>query len=294
MRRFLAVILLTLSSPTAFAEGLEGRIWDVSAHSFISREEAARRMTAADFLLLGERHDNAEHHRLQAWAIEQITAAGRRPAAAFEMIGPEQQAVLVQPATDADALAAALDWPHSGWPDFALYRPVFQAVLKAGLPILPANVAKDELRAIAHGESIPPNRILFLRLDKPLPGPLADGLAQDVRDAHCGQIPEAAIPGMIAAQRARDAAMAHAMADNTLGSAVLIAGAGHIRKDRGVPRILESITQDRRILSVGFVEVDAAKADAAAYDAPYDLAWFTSAAPPIDGCAEMAKRKKGK
>jgi len=76
------------------------------------------------------------------------------------------------------------------------------------------------------------------------------------------------------------------------GSAILIAGAGHSRTDRGVPPILESITQDKTILSLAFIEADPAKKDPAAYDAPYDLVWFTSAVPPIDACVEMKKRKK--
>jgi len=291
MRRFLATLALTLICQPAFAESLEGRIWDVKAHSFISRDEAAHRMIAADYLLLGEKHDNPEHHRLQGWAISQVAASGRHPALAVEMIGPEKQTALEPLPADADAFAAALDWSHSGWPDFQTYRPVFQAALEAHLPIRAANVAKDELMVLAKGESLSPLRMLFFRLDKPLPGGLADSLADEIREAHCRQLPEEAIPGMVRAQRARDAAMAHAMVDSG-GSAILIAGAGHSRTDRGVPRILESITQDKQILSLAFMEADPAKPDPAAYDAPYDLVWFTSAVPPVDACAEMKKRKK--
>jgi uncharacterized iron-regulated protein len=291
MRRLLAVLALTLLCQPAFAESLEGRIWDVKAHSFISRDEAAHRMIAADYLLLGEKHDNPEHHRLQAWAISQVAASGRHPAIAVEMIGPEKQAALEPLPVDADALAVALDWSHSGWPAFQTYRPIFQAALDAHLAIRPANVAKDELMTLAKGESLPPQRMLFFRLDKPLPGDQTDSLADEIREAHCHQLPEDAIPGMVHAQRARDAAMAHAMVDGG-GSAILIAGAGHSRTDRGVPPILESITQDKTILSLAFIEADPAKKDPAAYDAPYDLVWFTSAVPPIDACVEMKKRKK--
>lgn len=291
MRSVLAAVTLLLTTLPALAGELEGRIWDVQAQAFISPDEAARRMLAADYLLLGEKHDNPEHHRLQAQILGQIAAAGRRPAVAVEMLPPEKQSALTPPPADADALAKAVDWAHSGWPEFRFYRPIFQTALAAGLPLRAANVARDELRSLAKGEALAPQRMLFFRLDKPMPGGQADELAAEIREAHCGQLPEAAIPGMIKAQRARDAAMAHAMSDGGTRSAVLIAGAGHTRKDRGVPRILEDIGGGGRILSLAFIEAETGKDRPAAYDIPYDLVWFTSAAPPIDGCAEMAKRK---
>ena len=45
---------------------------------------------ARDFVLLGEKHDNPDHHRLQAWMIDALVARGRRPAIAMEMLDAEQ------------------------------------------------------------------------------------------------------------------------------------------------------------------------------------------------------------
>lgn len=293
VRPFLIALALSLLPPAAGAGGLQGRIWDVKAGGFISRDEAAHRMIAADILLLGEKHDNPEHHRLQAWAVAQLTAAGKRPLVAFEMIPPEKQAAIESLPADADAdgLAAALDWSRSGWPDFRYYRPVFQAALAAHLPIRAANVDRRELRGLAMGEEMPAERLAFFGLDHALPPPLEESLSREIREVHCGLLPESALPGMVKAQRARDAVMAHALIDGNDGAAVLIAGAGHVRVDRGVPYLLRSMAPGKRVLSLAFLETDPAKGDPAAYDAPYDLLWFTSAVPPIDGCAAMRRRK---
>lgn len=295
MRLFTALLLLLLpAAATAQAEdSLEDRIWLPASHSFISQDDLARRMAAADFVLLGERHDNPRHHQLQDWALRQIIAAGRKPLVAFEMITPDQQAALAAPG-DTDALALALDWPHSGWPDFIFYRPLFADALAAGLEIRPANLPKAELRALAKGDGVAPDRLLFYRLDKPMNGRYAEDLQQEIRDAHCGQLPESAVPNMVSVQRARDAAMAHALADASPGGGVLIAGAGHTRSDRGAPVALAGLAPQRTVLSVGFTEIAPGQTDPASYDAPYDAVWFTSAVPAIDGCAEMKKAMKKK
>ena len=41
---------------------LVGQIWDSSLDTFISVEEVASRSLAATYLILGEKHDNPDHH----------------------------------------------------------------------------------------------------------------------------------------------------------------------------------------------------------------------------------------
>src|SRR5262245_26202422 len=65
---------------------LAGRVWDPPAARFVTPTTLVSRLTVARFVLLGEKHDNADHHRLQAWALQQLFASGRRPAVALEML----------------------------------------------------------------------------------------------------------------------------------------------------------------------------------------------------------------
>src|SRR4029453_7991175 len=48
---------------------LSGRIWDVSSARFIDRQSLITRLARADFLLLGERHENPHHPLLQAKVV---------------------------------------------------------------------------------------------------------------------------------------------------------------------------------------------------------------------------------
>lgn len=99
------------------------------------------------------------------------------------------------------------------------------------------------------------------------------------------------VPRMSDVQRARDATMADVLLAHSGRGAVLIAGAGHTRKDVGVPIYLASRMADKRVVSVGFVEVEPGKTGATDYargpeeGLPYDYVWFTSPAAREDPCA---------
>ena len=116
------------------------------------------------------------------------------------------------------------------------------------------------------------------------PDAVKRALERDIIDGHCGAAPEAnRLAGMVAAQRARDAHMAFVLRSPS----VLIAGAGHARRDRGVPLYLG----DSDVLSIAFIEVEPGKASPEAYAerASFDYVWFTPRAARADPCAGLAK-----
>jgi uncharacterized iron-regulated protein len=300
------LLLFALPVPLAAADQpLIGRIWLPATGDYIDADELARRLAASDMVLLGEKHDNPEHHRLQDWALGRLLTAGRRPVVAAEMISPDQEPALrlflAEHGRNPEGLGEALGWAESGWPDWAYYRPFFDRAVTAGLPLRPANLPRDTLRALARSQPVPPETRVLYRLDQPLPAPTLDAMADEIREAHCGQLPESALPGMVAVQRARDAAMAHAMADDAPDGAVLIAGSGHTRSDRGVPTLLAALAPGRSVISLGFVETTEDQPDPAAYGAefgadkpPFDAVWFTTRTEREDGCAAMTKAMQRK
>src|SRR6185295_6220326 len=75
---------------------LVGRVWDVKANAFVGPGLLLPRLAAPSFVLLGERHDNPDHHRLQGRVVAAMVQAGRRPALVLEMLELAQQ-----PAIDA-------------------------------------------------------------------------------------------------------------------------------------------------------------------------------------------------
>lgn len=234
---------------------------------------------APQVLVLGEIHDNPAHHRTQAAAV----AALRPRALVFEMFGPED-AARVTPAimTDPAALALALAWEVSGWPDFADYAPIFAAA--PGARVYGAALPRDQVRRAMRepaAQVFGPEAGLY-GLDRAYPAQLQARLEAEVQESHCGALPPALLPGMVAAQRLRDAAFADTVLralDETGGPVALITGSGHARVDLGVPALLRAARPGVRLLSLGQTEPPAAA------DQPYDL-WVVAPAPPrADPCA---------
>lgn len=287
-----ALALLLGACASAPPSPLEGRIWDARALTFVSEDALVARLAAARYRLLGEVHDHPRHHQLRARLIGRL--AGDRPRIFFEQFDRENDDALREArraGADADGLARAGKM-DAGW-RWPLHRPLLQAALDAGLEIRAANLSRSEARRIASGGVVPGAPELEAPLARA--GWTASDEAQlrgEIVEAHCGVLPESAATPMALSQRARDAAMALALGGAT-GPAILIAGNGHVRRDRGVPRYLPS---PREALSVGFVEAagDAADPRAAAGPAEnpfYDYVWFTAPQSRPDPCEEFRKRK---
>src|SRR5262245_880959 len=252
------------------------------------------RLAAARFVLLGEKHDNIDHHRLQAWLLRELLAAGRRPAVAFEMLSVDDDALITRQRAstplDAMALAQAVDWARSGWPDFRFYEPIVRAALEAGLPLVGANLSRSATQTVRRGglAGLDPGVRARLGLDRPLPPEASIALFTEIRRGHCDAIPEETVERMVDVQRARDAQMAESLVRiATRDGAVLIAGAGHARSDRGVPWALAAHAPTPSVLAVAFVEVRKDVLDPAGHGrdaAAYDAVWFTPRVDDRDPC----------
>ena len=261
----------------------------------------------ANILMLGEVHDNQEHHVLQARLVKSPKIIG--PAAVvFEQIRADQQGALDK-FVDFNAharrlgttgdLLEFLDWKNSPWAKTADYRPLFEAVVSARLPIYPGDPPREVIRKAAKegsGAALSAGDRARLWLDKPL-GPAQDAASlADIEASHCGMIPKSAQPNMAAAQRYRDAHMADALirAANSHGSAILIAGNGHVRTDRGVPWYIRQRAPERKVVSVMLVEVEAGQNDPETYvprdpdgKPATDFIIFTPKAERTDPCLSM-------
>ena len=278
---------------------LAGRIHQTAGERFVDQDVLVADLAAADFVLLGERHDNRDHHRLQALLIRELQAASPRPrVVAFEMIAGDRQLAAVEHLKarpgDAAGLGAAVGWSALGWPDWALYQPIAEAALAAGAQIVAADLSQAQKRAVFRDGPGVLQTAMVRRtgLDRRLPEPLAAGLAQELRDAHCGEVPDAVVEGMFRVQRARDAMMADRLA--TVGGragGVLIAGNGHVRNDRGVPWYLTRIRPGARIVSVGLLEVFEGMR-AVPDDLPFDYVWFTPRAGAGDPCSDPERLRE--
>lgn len=270
----LAAILLAgcVHAPPA-THPLDGRIWDVRAAGFVSAEDVFARASRASHVILGETHDNPEHHRLQRQVLEKLP--GSRSLAMEQFDSEHQAAIDAAFARNADveAIADAGRFDRKGW-NWPLYRPLVELAVQRRWPIIAANLSRNEARRIVREPSLS---------NLPAAPEISKALENDIADNHCGQRPEPKLlAGMVEAQRARDARMASLLKSPS----VLITGNGHARRDRGVPIYLPGAD----ILSIGFTEIDAGKKSPQDYlggfysPASFDYVWFTSRAPREDPC----------
>lgn len=219
----------------------------------------------AAILVLGEVHDNPAHHARQAEIVAEVAPA----ALVFEMLAPPQAAAAAGvDLTDAAVLAEALDWAASGWPEFALYAPIFAAAPDAA--VVGAAVPRDVLTAVAVGQAGLEGYDLPAVTDAELQRRIVE---QD--EAHCGAIPPEMLPGMVDAQRLRDwwfADVALSALETWGPPVVVITGTGHARRDVGVPAMIAHRAPDVAVWSLGLVE------GGVPASAPFDA---VEAAPPV-------------
>lgn len=275
---------------------LAGKIWAVKQQRWISEADLNAELARKRFILLGETHDNPDHHRLQLAVLKALPSEGASPrVVAMEQFDIENQAAIdaamMLPNPTADAIADAGKLNRKGW-DWDQYRPIVDFAILQKLRLRAANLSRADGRQI------------FSQGLKASPVKFADGfftntwntarnraLQEELLEGHCGQLPDSMASGMGNVQRARDAIMADAMLAAKPSGAVLIAGRGHVRRDRAVPLYLQTAAPTAEISVVAFIEVVAAQTsprdyiDSVVNEAePFDYVWFTPRVARKDPC----------
>jgi uncharacterized iron-regulated protein len=291
----------TAETPCMTLLMLEFRLAGASFHpaastdcmSSLLEKQIGGTLAGGGIVFLGEVHDNAVHHQLRAKLMSFVRRYGPKTGLVFEHIRADQAGTLVPPPESLDALFAALDWDKSGWPDKAMFEPLFQQVL--GRAVYAGEPARGTVRDVARQglKALPDVDVARLKLDVPLPEAQQDALLTELEASHCGLMPKAAFGTMANAQRYRDAFLADAAmtAATTHGSAIVFTGNGHARRDRGAPFALKQRGFDKPVLVVLFTESPPTTVDPAVAD------MIVSTPPAVrkDPCEEMRARfgKKG-
>jgi len=258
-------------------------------------------------LLLGEIHDNADHHRLQAWVISQLTARHFKPAIVMEQIRADQAGVLKLFMSGkfktAERMGPAIGWEKSGWPKWPNYQPIAEAALAAGLNIYSGDTSRTMNRKVGKQgfKALAPGEVENLGLNHSLGRKLDEALAVELVASHCNMMPKNMMGPMALVQRYRDAHLANAMsiAAQTNESVILIAGNGHVRTDRAVPWYLRG----QQVKSTSLMIVETHKGAQSVLDliphdpedkATADYIWVTPRTQREDPCAKLIKRFGGK
>lgn len=257
-----------------------GMIRDINSGQELTAQQLAERLAQAPRVLIGEQHDNPDHHALQLWILQVL--ADRRPQGSLlmEMIRPDQQGAVDGVRADIARslyppdLPAALNW-QKGW-DWKLYGPIVRYALGQPYPLLAANLNADEILSIY-------KQAPEMQAGRSTQAGVREQLLEQIRVSHCGLLPEDQLPAMLAVQQQRDRRMAESLATAPV-PALLFAGSFHVRKDVGIPLHMADLGINESPVVVLLAEVGTEIKPGSA-----DYVWYTAALPEQDYCAQMRK-----
>lgn len=292
MRLLIAVLTILLSacqaapplpswqSPVGRDHADLGVIIDLRSGERIPAMRLVEELSEAEQLLIGERHDNPDHHALQLWLLQAMAERREQGSLLLEMLNPDQQqsveqvrASIMKGRSPGD-LPADLQW-QDGW-SWELYGPLVEYALTRPYPLLSANLDRAEIQAIYRDAPQLTGAAAHERV--------RERLLEQIRVSHCNMLPNSQLPAMLAVQQQRDRRMAEGL-DAAPKPAVLLAGAFHVRRDLGVPLHLvnEGREPDVKVLMLAEVGETFEKSQA-------DYVWFTPAQPQKDYCAAFNRQ----
>jgi uncharacterized iron-regulated protein len=181
---------------------------------------------SVDAILLGEQHDAPSHARTHERWVTTLVEQGRLAALAVEMSEQGTSTAALPRTASESQVQVALRWNLAGW-SWARYAPAVMASVRAGVPVVGANLPKERQRQAMRDDL----------LDQRLPPAALATQRQAVREGHCDVLPPDQVAPMTRIQIARDVSMAQTVASFTQPgkTVVLLAGSGHVRPDVGVP-----------------------------------------------------------
>lgn len=234
-------------------------VWDVVAHHAISADTLIARSRGAEFVLLGETHDNPVHHRIQNSILKALSDTGSKPSLVMEQFDFEQQPQIDRSMSTetsvADSLMQLGQTMAAGW-EWPQYKPLIETAKARQLPLRAANLSRNRLLRVSRQgfSALGAGEARRLALDSGWSDAQETQLEKDIVAGHCGMLPATAAPAVARAQRARDAMMADALLNVPTATAVAILGREHVRRDLAVPGYLAARAPHRKVVVVGLIE----------------------------------------
>lgn len=301
MVALLATALVTLAASEASAQSLcAGEIVTTTGSAvrlagFRAEDLAAAVLAERPILILGERHGVEAHPRAGACLLSLLGDVDKR--LVVEMLGEGgQQAIATRrekyPET-ASGLGVDLAWASSGWPEWRIYLPLFDAAWISRSAVVAGDPPEEATR---DGERIAAARQAL--------GPAADPAQRSWRaglaEAMCGLASDEHLAAAAEAQMVRDARMAERLGEAGADVVpILYAGRAHARRDRSVPLHLLRTAERRPIVSVALWEdhdadgpVDRARVIAEAAGR-FDAVWFVGTADGTSLCRGLGRVATG-
>lgn len=286
------LVLSTLIATPAFGQDwqstflvdhpLVGTIYNASGKE-ISRAELIEQLRQQSLILIGEKHDNPDHHQLEAELLGELVSSNTT--VVFEMLDDSFQHRLqtIPQQINIEQLYTHLQWPETGW-SWSDYGPLLLQVLQQGADIQSGNIGKAVIMDVyANGLDNRKEQERFKSIAE-VQKQLQDPLTELVFSSHCGKVAREKLQPMVNIQLARDASMAHALTQSTKPKKILISGGLHTNKEFGVPKHMTEKTTTILLREVqqGVVSISEPLKGA-------DYIWFTPQFSDEDYCDKFKK-----
>ncbi len=212
----------------------------------------------ADYVLLGEGHKNSCDHDVQQRIVRGLVQAGQAPAIGLEMVAVDMQPVLDRfnsGEIKLGELEKELDWSAWGYP-FELFEPLFAQALQFGLPLGALNAPKrvtSKFSKEGEGALTEEDRLYFpASIISHLPEQeemlrASFALHEDIEEF------ETQIEQFMLVQATWDTMMAQQavrLRELTGRPVVVIAGAGHVDFDWGIPRRIRLLDPEAKVTTL--------------------------------------------
>lgn len=229
--------------------------WSVPGGGRIAAPEILGRAAKAQVVLLGESHDNADHHRWELQTVAALAALRPKLVLGFEMFPRRVQGALdrwVAGELSEEEFLKTADWSRVWGYESAFYLPLFHFARLNRIPMVALNVERDFVRMVGSKglAAVPPEK----REGISAPAPAGEAYLERLFATYT-QHPEKQEPApartdpgfrnFVEAQLVWDRAMAQALADaaarNPDALVVGVMGSKHIAHGDGVPHQLQGL-----------------------------------------------------
>ena len=232
--------------------------WTSPGGARVAAGELLTRVALESVVLLGEAHDNADHHRWQLQTAAALAAMRPKVVLGFEMFPRRVQGALdrwVAGELTEEEFLKVSDWSRVWTYDPQLYLPLFHFARINRIPMLALNVESEFVRSVgARGlDAVPPEK----REGVSNAAPASEAYLVRLFAAYSEHPGKARPPArgdpefrrFVEAQLVWDRAMAQAIAESIKREpealVIGVIGTGHIARGHGVPRQLESLSGTR-------------------------------------------------
>jgi len=231
--------------------------------------------TQAPVVLLGEQHDADEHQHIARWAVVRLAHSPGLSALALEMADADTSTQGLPPHATEQQVRERLRWNDAGWP-WQRYGPVVMQAVRLEVPVVGANLPRSAMVSVMRDE----------QWDTRVPTRVLSEHRERMVGSHCGLLPASQVPGMARIQIARDERMAQTV-ERWLRpgqTVLLVAGAEHVKRDRGVPLFWSAaLAEQAHVVWMSSGQLNAQSVGVA------DAVWTTPTRPERDHCAQMAR-----